>query len=195
MMKKLFLILCLLPMLQAAMGQKEELTAILGKLTEQTLNSDVSVTISERNQPFTYNGKIKMRGEKFFVEIMSMQIAYDGQTLYTFSEDTEEITLSTPTMEELQEVNPLLYAKALIDVCEVTKRVAGDKTVYTLNPHTDAVQHFTLTIRTADQMPLEAVMKESAQKQTSLKLLNPQYSDSSPAFVIEKAGVSINDLR
>ncbi len=196
-MRKIFYILLLLPV--ALCAQNNVLNQFFQTLTTKTLQADFRLTVAaQADQPITYNGDIIMQGEKFMLTMGDMEIAYDGTTLYNYSESTEEITLSTPTQEELLLANPLCFAQALADNCTIRQQEANGNYIFTLVPHNVAeagVQQFTLQIRQADLLPLKAVMKESAQSSTTLQLLNASYTTTISSFVLEKEGAYVNDLR
>ena len=112
------------------------LQSLLAALEQKTLVSDFSISIAEQNtQPMTYTGDLTMHGKQFTLSMFAMDAAYDGNTLYIYSEDTEELTLSTPTEEELTQTNPFLYAQALLPICQYTEKVNGEKTQITLTPN------------------------------------------------------------
>ncbi len=197
MMRKILYILLLLP--AALHAQNDVLNQFFQTLTTKTLQADFRITVAaQADQPITYNGDIIMQGEKFLLTMGDMEIAYDGATLYTYSESIEEITLSTPTHEELLQANPLFFAQALADNCTIRQQEAGGNYILTLVPNNAAeagVQQFTLQIRQADLLPIKAVMKESAQSSTTLQLFNASYTTTVPSFVMQKEGAYVNDLR
>ena len=51
-------------------------------------------------------GEIFLKGEKFHLKGNGIQSWYDGKTQWSYSEDTQEVNISTPTPDELQSVNP-----------------------------------------------------------------------------------------
>ena len=139
-----------------------------------------------------------MHGKQFALSMFNMEAAYDGNTLYMYSEDIEEITLTTPTEEELTQTNPFLYAQALLPVCQYAEKVIGDKTQITLTPTSNSqspIAKFILRVTTATLLPVSAEVHETEGNITTLRLTNPHYTDTAPAFVIEKEGVYVNDLR
>ena len=146
-----------------------------------------------------------MHGKQFALSMFNMEAAYDGNTLYMYSEDMEEITLTTPTEEELTQTNPFLYAQALMPVCQYAEKVIGDKTQITLTPTSNSqspiannqspIAKFILRVTTATLLPVSAEIHETEGNITTLRLTNPHYTDTAPAFVIEKEGVYVNDLR
>ena len=174
------------------------LQSLFSTLEQKTLQSDFSITITqEQTQPITYAGTLAMRDQKFALEFFGIEAAYDGQTLYMYNEDAEELTLSTPTQEELIQTNPFLYAKALLPLCEYAEKAVGDKTQITLTPRDQSlgIHKFVLRLVTATLLPLSAEIHEADSKLTTLKLNHPEYKNECPSFTIEKPEAFINDLR
>lgn len=174
------------------------LSSFLTNLETKTLQSDFTVTVSEEvNAPMNYPGTIVMSGRCFRLEMFSIEAAYDGKTLYMYSPETDELTLSNPTEEELLESNPLLYAKALVPVCNVTERTSGEQTIITLTPQDQSIgiNRFVLKIRTADLMPLKVEIKEG-KKSTILKFKEPQFITTRQEYKITPdKDTYVNDLR
>ena len=111
------------------------LQSLLATLEQKTLVSDFTISIAEQQaQPITYTGSLAMHGKQFTLSMFNMEAAYDGNTLYMYSDELEELSLSTPTEEELVQTNPFLYAQALLPVCQYAEKVVGDKTQITLTP-------------------------------------------------------------
>ena len=174
------------------------LQSLFSTLEQKTLQSDFSITITqEQTQPMTYAGTLAMRDQKFALEFIGIEAAYDGQTLYMYSEDTEELTLSTPTEEELIQTNPFLYARALLPLCEYAEKAVVDKTQITLTPRDQSlgINKFVLRLVTTTLLPVSAEIHESDGKVTTLRLNNPEYKNECPKFSIEKPEAFINDLR
>ena len=174
------------------------LQSLLTALEQKTLQSDFTISIADsKTQPITHSGSITMQGKQFVLEMFAIEAAYDGHTLYMYSEDTEELTLSTPTDEELIETNPLLYAQALLPICQYAEKAIGDKTQLTLTPYDSAagISKFILRVVTNDLIPASTEIHEVDGKVTTLRFTNPQYINQPPTFRIEKNGVFINDLR
>ena len=187
------------------------LQSLFATLEQNTLQSDFTITVADSqspmsdSQPMTYSGTLAMHGKQFTLEMFGMEAAYDGSTLYIYSADLEEITLSTPTEEELVETNPFLYAQALLPVCQYAEKVIGDKTQITLTPTANSqstiannqspIAKFILRVATETLLPVSAEIHETEGNITTLRLTNPQYTDSVPTFSIKKEGVYVNDLR
>ena len=174
------------------------LQSLLAMLEEKTLVSDFSISITEQySQPMTYAGDLAMHGKQFTLSMFNMEAAYDGTTLYMYSEELEELTLSTPTEEDLTQTNPFLYAQALLPICQYAEKIMGDKTQVTLTPNDQSagIAKFVLRVATATLLPTNIEIHETDSKQTILRLNNTRYTEEIPLFVIEKEGAFVNDLR
>ena len=176
------------------------LSNFLSNLETKTLQSDFTVTVAEEvNAPMNYPGTITMSGNCFRLSMFSIDAAYDGKTMYMYSGDTDELTLSNPTDQELVETNPLLYAKALVPVCNVTERVTSDgaQTIVTLTPKDQSIgiNRFVLRVRNSDLMPLSVEIKEG-KKTSTLKMKEPKFINTKPEYVIKAdADTYVNDMR
>lgn len=177
------------------------LSSFLANLETKTLKSDFIVTVAEEvNAPMNYPGELTMHGQCFKVEMFNIEAAYDGKTMYMYSPETDELTLSNPTEEELLESNPLLYAKALVPVCNIVERTSQDglQTIVTLTPkdQTIGINRFVLKVRNSDLMPLSVEIKEG-KKTSTLKMKEPKFvQGAKEAYVITpEKDTYVNDMR
>lgn len=197
-MKKLFLYIALFFPCLLTTSKATTLDSFLQTLSENTLHSDFVITISEgASQPMNYPGTITMRGDRFTLEMFDMEAAYDGKTLYVYSATTDELTLSTPTEQELMEANPFLYAQALSKVCTITEQPTAQQALtitLTPNDQTAGIQRFTLRIQKDTMLPQSIEIKEGKQL-TTLRLTNPTYTTNIPSFTLTKPDAFLNDLR
>lgn len=174
------------------------LQSLLATLEQKTLVSDFAISIADQQvQPTTYTGDLAIHGKHFAINMFAIEAAFDGNTLYMYSDDTEELMLSTPTEEELLQTNPFLYAQALLPVCQYTEKAIGDKTQVTLTPyeHAAGISKFVLRVTTTTLLPTSIEIHEENGKLTSLRFNNARYTDETPSFIIEKENAYINDLR
>jgi outer membrane lipoprotein-sorting protein len=177
------------------------LSAFLANLETKTLQSDFTVTVAEEvNAPMNYPGSMVMRGRQFKIEMFNIEAAYDGETMYMYSPETDELTLTNPTEQELLESNPLLYAKALVPVCNIVERTSqdGSQTIVTLTPkdQTIGINRFVLKVRNSDLMPLSVEIKEG-KKTSTLKMKEPKFvQGAKEAYVITpEKDTYVNDMR
>ena len=174
------------------------LSSFLANLEQKTLQTNFNVTVSaDAASPINYPGNITVSADKFLLTMFGLEAAYDGKTLYMYNSDADELTLTNPTNQELVEANPFLFARSMVEVCNVTERTTGDETIITLTPKDASIgiNRFVLRLRTADLMPLQLDIKEG-KKTTVLKLIDPQFVTEQPAFEIKpEQNTYVNDLR
>jgi len=176
------------------------LSSFLTNLETKTLQADFTVTVAEEvNAPMNYPGMLTMCGRCFRLEMFDVAAAYDGKTLYMYAPSTDELTLSNPTEQELLEANPFLYAKALVNVCNVVERTTSDgtQTLITLTPKDQSIgiNRFVLRVRNSDLMPLQVELKEG-KKITTLKLKDPKFITTKQVYTIQPdKDTYVNDLR
>lgn len=168
-------------------------------LQSQRLESDFALTMAaDESQAMTYQGSFVMEGTLFRVTLLGIEAAYDGQTLYMYSDDTKELTLSTPTEEELVQTNPFLYAQALLPESLVSESDTKEGSLITLVPKDVSAGVTRLSVWVNHQnLPQRIEIKEK-DKQTMMRLTNPRWVEGDKdgkVFVIHKDGVFINDLR
>lgn len=178
------------------------LSSFLANLETKTLQSDFTVTVAEEiNAPMNYPGTLTMHGQLFRLSMFNIEAAYDGKTLYMYTPETDELTLSNPTSQELVEANPLLYAEALVPACNVTEKTITNNqspiTVITLTPKDQSagINRFTLRVRNADLMPLQAEIKEG-KKTSTLKFKDPKFVTGEQKWMVEPdKNTFVNDMR
>lgn len=176
------------------------LSSFLTNLESKILQSDFMATVEESaDAPMTYPGSLTMQGRRFTLSMYGVEAAYDGETMYMYSAETDELTLTQPTEEELIQSNPLLFAKAVADVCTVTERTSSDgkQTTVTLVPEDQSagILRFVLKVRNSDLMPLRIEVKET-DKTSVLQLTNPSFVNTAPSFVLKPDETTfVNDLR
>lgn len=180
------------------------LTSFITNLENNTLISDCVLSVSsDKSQSFSYPGSVVMQGDKFSLSMLGIEAAYDGKTLYMYSEDTDELTLTSPTEEELQQTNPLCFARALAKVSRIEEKTTSSGNIMiSLYPNdiSAGIMHVTLTLDKEGKLPLSIEIKE-ADKSSRLTFVEPviktdnKNDSNANRFIIEKEGAFLNDLR
>ncbi|MBQ7632242.1 MAG: outer membrane lipoprotein carrier protein LolA [Paludibacteraceae bacterium] len=176
------------------------LSSFFANLEQKTLQTEFVASVSDEvNAPLHYPGTVTIHAQQFILSMFGIDAAYDGKSLYMYSSDTDELTISDPSQQELAQTNPFMMAKTVAENCTVTEMPSADgkETIVTLTPKEPGTgfNRFTLRIRNADLMPLHLEIREG-QKTSSLQLQNPMFITSEPKFVIEPNSTTfVNDLR
>lgn len=170
-------------------------------IERSTLSGDCVLSVSsEQSQPFSFPGSVVVEGDKFRFSLMGVEAAYDGSTLYMYSEDTQELTLTSPTEEELMQTNPLRFAKALAQVSRVEEKTASNGNhVITLYPDnlSAGILRVVLTLDKEGKLPLSVEVKQT-NNVSRLTFIDPVLSthpNPPISFTIEKPDAFLNDLR
>ena len=116
-MKRLLLMFALWATLAplSAGAQTKEARALLDK-TAEAFRKAGGVEIAFGMKAYTDGkpegesaGVIRLKGEKFRLEVPGNLTWFDGETQWTYVEENEEVNVSTPTDEELRSINPYTF--------------------------------------------------------------------------------------
>jgi outer membrane lipoprotein-sorting protein len=106
-MKKLFFtMMAFVAMTTAALAQTAQ--QVLDKCA-QTVSVATGVSASFTMNSAQYgnaSGTIAIKGQKFHMVSDAATMWFDGQTLWTYMAENEEVNISTPTSQQLQTLNP-----------------------------------------------------------------------------------------
>lgn len=107
-------------------------------------------------------GILCMKGNKFFLEAAGMQTWFDGRTQWSYVPANEEVTVSQPTAEELQSINPYtllyIYKQGYGLTLGKTNRLRDksvNEIVMTADNARQPLQHIVLYIDKATNLPLQ----------------------------------------
>ena len=177
------------------------LSSFLTNLETKTMQSDFTVKVMDKSgAPLNYVGGLTMQGDQFVLDMVDLRAAYDGKTMYLYSPQTDELTLTYPTEEELKQNNPFLFAKALVPVCEVKEILSedGQKAQIIMVPKDQSIgiKRFKLKLNAVDLLPIEIEILEENHKSTALKFTNPKYLTKQQEFILRpEESTYVNDLR
>ena len=201
---KTILLYSLLPLTvfaqNSGLSANDVLRQFLSKIDGETLSSAFTLTVSQdATQPLSYTGNLKMWGNNFRLSMLGNEGAFDGKTYYLYSEETNELTLTTPTPQELLEANPILFARELYRRSTARFSAANkDAKRYVIelvpNNQNAGIRKFVIKLLKNGYVPEEITVKEDAQT-TVLRFSEAVFSSQIPSFVISKPGAFVNDLR
>lgn len=75
--------------------------------------TSIVTTFSMQEANYSFDGRIITEGDKFVIETPQAKIWYNGQIQWTYSSEINEVNITEPTDEELQQVNPLAIISSL----------------------------------------------------------------------------------
>ena len=88
-------------------------SALLDKAADKfqrTKSISASFTLSGNGN--SSNGKITISGDRFVIEMSGLSIWYNGRTQWTYSKASNEVSITEPTPDELQQINPFAIVSA-----------------------------------------------------------------------------------
>ncbi len=151
---------CIAFCLQASAQTSAE--GLLDKVIEQMqkargITADFTLQGDERNALYM-QGELKMKGKKFFLQTNGMTTWYDGKTMWSYAQATDEVNITEPTTQELMSINPYYtidkYKKSFA-VTELQAAREGERRVcLTPTGHNTSVTRIVVTIATSSLQPV-----------------------------------------
>lgn len=119
------------------------------------------------------NGTIIVSGDRFNVTTPEMSIWYDGRTQWTYSASTQEVNITEPTAEELQQVNPFAIINSFRNAYNATiiKSESG-KHVLQLSPRSSQypnIRRVILTLSSNTLLPSEIKISTENNSEITIK--------------------------
>ncbi len=68
----------------------------------ETVEADFSLNIDNKMEDLhsKSTGSIQIKGNKYYMESMGSEVYFDGKTMWSYMEDINEVTITTPSTEE-----------------------------------------------------------------------------------------------
>lgn len=148
-------------------------------------------------------GKLFLQGESFRLEYGDIVAVFDGKTLSHYNQDEETLTYSTPTEEELLQINPLYFLRSGAKGFAIRSLSSkGGTATYAYTPQAKSnIKALHIAYRLSDSLPQSLVIlgKDGGRIDIVLTQLKPS-SKSYPRskFVLDKASfpkTEVVDLR
>lgn len=150
-------------------------------------------------------GNVDLKGRLFRIELLDTEIKFNGKTQWTYVASDNEVTITQPSLSDLQESNPMSMIEAMMLSNRISfneKKVAGGCYVINMFPNTPKkVEYFKIVLHIAQQtgLPKKIVIYQRNGDKISMNFLDlrqVQYQPSRFVFkTSEYPNVSINDLR
>ena len=153
-------------------------------------------------------GIIQLKGDKFVLHAADMVTWFDGKTQWSYVEKNDEVNISTPTHEELRQINPYtllyMYQKGYSCKLGTTQTHRGEavwEVILTAKDKTQELEQITLRVSKDTYQPLYILLQQrgtpTRNEITVLSYLTRQhYADSAFVFNREQyPNAEIIDLR
>ncbi len=153
-------------------------------------------------------GKMKVKGKKFHLQLDKNTIINDGTTLYTYNRESNEVTLSDPAeMEQGMDPSTLIsqfekgfksqFVEEKTDASGVVVQVVK---LFPIDAAKKAYHTVVLTVDKAKVEPrsIQMLYKDGNVVTYTLKKFTPSVAHADALFTFDKAkfpGVEVNDMR
>ena len=154
----------------------------------------------------SFDGTIQMKGNKFKIDTPDHNIYFDGKTQWFYEKATEEVTISKPTGDEIQALNP----KSIFSIYKKNSnsQYVGVKTdikmrkvqEVNISPQKGDITQITVQINSTDYFPVMFHIFYNNKIENIISInkyqTNQNFSDNLFVFDTKQhPNVSINDLR
>ncbi len=213
-MKKSFVFILSLFFVQMISAQVVDADAmsILNKTSEKIKKTtgikgsfDLIINNAQTEQKQTLPGTFLLKADKFKMSLNNVDTYFDGKTQWVYMKDNKEVTISTPTVDELKEVNPLLLLSSYKTGYQIKKEndtTYGGKAVYDLKlyPQDKNAPYFQIRIliekATLNPLFVEARSRNGINTSVKMKQYLENQNLQSASFVFTpKTDDEIIDLR
>lgn len=135
----------------------------------------------------SFEGAIQIKGAKFKYETPDMIVWFDGKTQWTYLTRSEEVNVTTPSGDELQQTNPLLILKSYKGNYEVSLK--GQSTSATGKATYDVVlvpkkakdiEKIELQIEKNNNLPTGIIINAKRDIRTAIRISKLQTSVNQP---------------
>lgn len=171
--------LTIIVMLLAAFSAQAAITAsqVLSK-SAQKLRSMPSLTadLSISGQQGSTSAKILLSGEKFALTSSGAQsVWYDGKTQWVYNPQVDEINISTPSAEELTQINPFKIISSF-QKWYTARLLNSDASTYEIeltptDKHSD-FNKLVITFSSATYLPVKVVLDTRSMGTATVKITN-----------------------
>lgn len=136
------------------------------------------------------NGTIQLKGEKFMLKTSEMTSWFDGKTQWSYMVRNDEVNVSNPTPEELQQINPYtflyMYQKGFSCKLGAVKTFQGKsvwEVILTANNKKQALERIILYVTKDTHQPIYIQLRQRGQvSQTEITVTSyrtrQDYADS-----------------
>ena len=97
------MLICTSSIAQTAPLGKELIKSFSERMSKnETIEVDFTFTLDNRRENITdtHKGKLTLKGKMYYMQMMGMEVYYDGDTRWQFIPDVNEVTISRPTSLE-----------------------------------------------------------------------------------------------
>lgn len=130
------------------------------------------------------SGNIAISGDRFKIKMNEISIWYDGRTQWTYSQPVNEISITEPTPDELQQVNPFAIISAFRKAYSATTLNNGNNIatlqLTPLSSHDEAISKVVLTLNKSTLFPTQIVLTLDNGESITIKVISVKIGNTLP---------------
>lgn len=177
---------------------------ILAQASNKFSNSkSISATFSIIDNGHSQNGSITVAGNKFVISTPQLSTWFDGKTQWSYSSSVNEVNITNPTADELQQINPFAIISSFRNNFNATMLNAPKgsyKIQLTPKKSNQSIKKVELTLNSSTYFPSLIVItaKNNTKATIKVKSIKAGGAQSASTFTFNAKkypGVEIIDLR
>jgi outer membrane lipoprotein-sorting protein len=186
---------------------EKAITDLLTEAKTSAIRTNFKLTISDKKDPqsMVSSGVFTIKGNKFVLEMDAMKAWFDGKTQWAYVPQSNEVSITEPTVKELSETNPMAIlsgfkTKCLIRFSSNVKSAQNNCIEMIPKVRNNDIIKIEVQINKTNRNLVSIKVVNKNGSSTLLNLSNFQKRISAPdnIFVFNKTrykGVTVNDLR
>jgi len=98
---------------------EKKITDLLTDAKTSAIKTNFKLIISDKKDPqsMVSSGIFTLKGNKFVLEMDAMKAWYDGKTQWAYVSQSNEVSITEPTVKELSETNPMAILSGFKSKC------------------------------------------------------------------------------
>jgi outer membrane lipoprotein-sorting protein len=203
MKKIIFILFAILPLIMFAQNDKEaerRVKTVVSELKQSAYEGRFTLLYYNAQAETTDKqlGDLTIKGDKFRMTLGANETKFDGRTQWVFVSEYNEVSITEPTKEELQEINPLAMIEYYVSKDKISQSDDGAINFYPTNPKES--EYFRIELRlNKTNLPSRLVIHQKNGDKITLifdNLNKTKVSDDCFVFdVVKYPNVEVNDLR
>jgi len=186
---------------------EKAITDVLTQAKTSAIRTNFKLTINEKkgSQSMSSTGVFTLKGNKFVLEMDAMKAWYDGKTQWAYVSQSNEVSVTEPTVKELSETNPMAILSGYKSKCLIrfsTKVKSSQNHCIEMIPKikNNDITKIEVQINKTNGNLISIKLQNKNGGSTLLSLSNFQRGINAPdnTFMfnpVKFKGVTVNDLR
>ena len=186
---------------------EKKLTDLLEEARSSAIKTNFKLIISDKKDPqsMVSTGVFTLKGNKFVLEMDAMKAWFDGKTQWAFVPQSNEVSITEPTVKELSETNPMAILSGFKSKCLIrfsTKIKSAQNYCIEMIPKTKNNEIIKIDVQinktNGDLVSIKLTNKKGGTTLLTLNNFQKGIHVADNIFVFNAArfkGVAINELR